>query len=183
MSKANGAGPATPLAAARAEVARLEGLRSDWEQRRADAQAQSAAIDAGAGAQVLAGQAPEMVAMDLAGARAGVEVADRTLAAIGDQLIIARRRVAAERAAELRAELAAKRAELRQHGQQVATLLEQLRELDQVDYQPVMSVLGKGAVWADGVGPAWRMPKTRALELECLSLEQQAQALEREAGA
>lgn len=171
---------ATPKQLAEQELSRLEALRADWQQRRTEAAGQVSALEGNAGALVLNGSDPQLIAMDLAGARAAHEVAGKTLETLEVQIRQARGALQAAQAEELQRQVKAKEVELRRHQLEVDKLLTQLEKLDGCAYAPVPFRDPRGYI-GEGAPPLFSLPKSRTLQLDIESLRQQAQSLATEA--
>lgn len=169
---------------AQKEVSQIEELRAVWQRRLSDAQSAAQMIEINAGEQVLTGAAPEMIAMDLSGSRASIDIAGKALEALDARLRNAQRSITVARAAALRRQIEEKCVELAAHNHAVAELRRQIELVDQCQWQPMpFPVLGKGAVWDTGAPPPFRFPKSQLLEMEIANLQSQAATLEAQAGA
>jgi hypothetical protein len=147
-----------------------------WEADAAAKRAELADLEARMGDEVLDDEtAAERLAEQAARLRAAIDVADRTAAAAGRNLIEARRAVLKARAAELRAEAARIREEATQRQAKTDQLLAELSEWEGgCRYVPWEPPPGQGI--AEPM--SYKIPKTRAMLSRADVLDQRAADLE-----
>ena len=177
-------GTSDPIEAARAEVRRLLEVELDLAAKRDAAAASLPDLETTVGDAVLDGGDAVEIAARIAGARAEVEVLDRTITAARERRVAAITAVFEAEADELRRQAAAKRAEADARRGKTALLLLQLEAHEGVAYAPVqpdqaafMDPTGLAGGGAPSLGVITRrIPRTEFLLIEAQLLEDQARA-------
>ncbi|WP_147944541.1 hypothetical protein [Microbispora sp. CSR-4] len=167
------------VAQAVAEVDRLQAAAEKWAADEVTKTAELEAFEASAAGRLVDDpDAAEELTDEAARLRAGLALTKRTRATAEGQLAEARRGVLLARAAELRAQAVAKRADADDLDEKAAPLLEQLYALMGCRYEPPLD-FGTSGVSRVGVST---LTKARILRNQAKHLDFQAEDLERFAG-